>query len=72
MSGAGLPTPAEVIARKRDGGSLGDDDIASLVRGLVDGSWADAQVNPDTANKLTDAILTRARELRLATQAPSG
>jgi len=28
--------------------------------------WADAQVNPDTAVKLEDAILTRARELRLA------
>jgi len=28
--------------------------------------WADAQVNPETANKLEDAILTRARELRLA------
>ena len=37
----------------------------------ADGSWADAQVNPDTANKLEDAILTRARELRLASQ-PSG
>jgi Domain of unknown function (DUF3576) len=38
----------------------------------TDGTWADAQVNPDTATKLTDAILTRARELRLATKAPSG
>jgi hypothetical protein len=28
--------------------------------------WVDAQVNPDTATKLEDAILTRARELRLA------
>ncbi len=34
--------------------------------------WIDAQVNPDTATKLEDAILTRARELRLATQAPGG
>jgi hypothetical protein len=34
--------------------------------------WADAQVNPETANKLTDAILTRARELRLATRTPNG
>jgi hypothetical protein len=33
--------------------------------------WSDAQVNPDTATKLEDAILTRARELRLATR-PSG
>ena len=30
--------------------------------------WVDAAVNPDTAVKLTDAILTRARELRLATK----
>jgi hypothetical protein len=28
--------------------------------------WVDAQVNPETANKLEDAILVRARELRLA------
>ena len=28
--------------------------------------WVDAQVAPDTAIKLEDAILTRARELRLA------
>ncbi|HUO99831.1 MAG TPA: DUF3576 domain-containing protein [Rhizomicrobium sp.] len=38
----------------------------------ADGSWADATVNPDTATKLTDAILTRARELRLATRSPGG
>jgi len=30
--------------------------------------WMDAQVNPDTATKLEDAILTRARELRLASE----
>ncbi|HEY5237126.1 MAG TPA: DUF3576 domain-containing protein [Rhizomicrobium sp.] len=30
--------------------------------------WADAQVNPDTAAKLEDAILARARELRLASE----
>jgi len=30
--------------------------------------WVDAQVNPDTATKLEDAILTRARELRLASE----
>jgi len=28
--------------------------------------WVDSSVNPDTATKLEDAILTRARELRLA------
>ncbi len=34
----------------------------------ADGTWADAQVNPDTSIKLEDAILTRARELRLASK----
>jgi hypothetical protein len=34
--------------------------------------WSDAQVNPDTAIKLEDAILTRARELRLASEPPQG
>jgi hypothetical protein len=29
--------------------------------------WADAQVNPDTGIKLENAILSRAREIRLAT-----
>ena len=33
--------------------------------------WVDATVNPETAVKLEDAILTRARELRLATGAGS-
>jgi len=32
----------------------------------ANGVWQDAAVNPDTADKLEDAILTRARELRLA------
>ena len=30
--------------------------------------WVDAQVNPDTATKLENAILSRARELRLASE----
>jgi len=29
--------------------------------------WQDAQASADTAHKLEDSILTRARELRLAT-----
>jgi hypothetical protein len=29
--------------------------------------WADAVTSPETAHKLEDSILTRARELRLAT-----
>jgi hypothetical protein len=32
--------------------------------------WVDSAVNSDTATKLEDAILTRARELRLAAGAP--
>ena len=34
--------------------------------------WMDAQVNPETASKLEDAILTRARELRLASEGAGG
>jgi hypothetical protein len=33
-------------------------------------AWADAAPTPETAHKLEDAILTRARELRLATLNP--
>ena len=33
---------------------------------LGPGGWVDAAVNPETATKIEDAILTRARELRLA------
>jgi hypothetical protein len=33
---------------------------------MTNGAWSDAQPSPDTAHKLEDAILTRARELRLA------
>jgi len=32
------------------------------------GGWSDASVNPDTGVKLENAILSRARELRLSTQ----
>jgi hypothetical protein len=32
----------------------------------ANGAWSDAQPSADTAHKLEDAILTRARELRLA------
>jgi len=33
----------------------------------ANGVWSDAQPSPDTAHKLEDVVLTRARELRLAT-----
>ena len=32
----------------------------------ANGVWQDAQASADTAHKLEDSILTRARELRLA------
>jgi thymidine phosphorylase len=35
--------PAEVIRTKRDGGALDAAQIGAFVRGLVDGSWSDAQ-----------------------------
>jgi hypothetical protein len=34
--------------------------------------WVDATVNPQTASKLEDAILTRARELRIASVGTGG
>jgi hypothetical protein len=37
----------------------------------TNGVWSDAVANPDTAHKLEDAVLTRARELRLATMSTS-
>ena len=36
--------PQEVIRRKRDGEMLGADELGALVRGITDGSLADAQV----------------------------
>lgn len=36
--------PARLIARKRDGGELSSEEIADLVRGVVDGSLGDAQL----------------------------
>ncbi len=36
--------PSELIRHKRDGGALSARQIRDFVRGLVDGSWSDAQV----------------------------
>jgi len=36
--------PQELIRKKRDGGRLADDELGFLVRGIADGSLADAQV----------------------------
>ena len=44
--------------------------IAAFRQTKSGGAWVDAPVSADTETKLEDAILTRARELRLATQAP--
>lgn len=37
--------PQHVIARKRDGGVLGSDEIEAFVRGATDGSWTDYQLS---------------------------
>jgi pyrimidine-nucleoside phosphorylase len=37
--------PQHVIARKRDGGELGQVEIEAFVRGATDGSWADYQLS---------------------------
>ncbi len=36
--------PSELIRHKRDGGELSAEQVRDFVRGLVDGSWSDAQV----------------------------
>jgi thymidine phosphorylase len=36
--------PQELIRRKRDGGTLSDEEIAFLVRGIVDGGLSDGQI----------------------------
>ena len=46
--------------------------VAVFRQTLSSSGWVDAQVNADTAHKLEDAILTRARELRLASEGSSG
>ncbi|HEX8353525.1 MAG TPA: thymidine phosphorylase [Pyrinomonadaceae bacterium] len=35
--------PQDIIRHKRDGGELSREEVASFVRGVVDGSWADYQ-----------------------------
>jgi hypothetical protein len=40
--------------------------IAVFRQTRAENGWVDATVNPDTSVRLEDAILTRARELRLA------
>ena len=37
--------PQEIIRRKRDGGELSREEVATFVRGVVGGSWADYQVS---------------------------
>jgi pyrimidine-nucleoside phosphorylase len=37
--------PQHVIARKRDGGELSQEEIQAFVRGATDGSWADYQLS---------------------------
>lgn len=37
--------PQQIIAKKRDGGELDREEIASFVRGAADGSWADYQLS---------------------------
>jgi pyrimidine-nucleoside phosphorylase len=42
---AGTAFPQHIIARKRDGQALTEDEIGSFVRGATDGSWADYQLS---------------------------
>lgn len=44
--------------------------VAVFRQARANGVWIDTSVSPETVTKLTDAILTRARELRLSTTPP--
>src|ERR671926_1572954 len=37
--------PQDIIRKKRDGGELSREEVASFVRGVVDGAWADYQAS---------------------------
>ena len=37
--------PQHIIAKKRDGGVLTQEEIQAFVRGATDGSWADYQLS---------------------------
>jgi pyrimidine-nucleoside phosphorylase len=37
--------PQDIIRKKRDGGELSREEVASFVRGVVDGTWADYQAS---------------------------
>ena len=61
--------PQEIIRKKRDGGSLNEQEIANFVSGVTDGNWADYQIsallmacftrglNPDEQAFLTSEML---------------
>lgn len=67
--------PQEIIAKKRDGGILNEDEINSFVRGATDGGWADYQtaallmamfvrgLTADEQNALTAAMLDSGERL---------
>ena len=40
-----MPTPVEIIRKKRLGGELSNEEIAAFVRGVVDGTFADYQIS---------------------------
>ena len=40
-----MPTPVEIIRKKRLGAELSNAEIAAFVRGVVDGTFADYQIS---------------------------
>ena len=70
--------PQDIIRKKRDGGELSREEVASFVRGVVDGSWADYQASAllmaivlrgmtiDETSSLTDSMVNSGTRVDLS------
>ena len=55
--------PQEIIARKRDGGSLSEEQIEAFIDGVCDGGWADYQVSALLTILLLTGVVVKATSL---------
>src|ERR687884_1132102 len=59
--------PQDIIRKKRDGGELSREEVASFVRGVVEGSWADYEASALLMAVYLNAMTTA--EMEALTQA---